>query len=50
MSGKNIDFEDRKIKKSDFYENKKVINIGSIDVNKILVSKEESYGMKNSFK
>ena len=50
MSGKNIDFEDRKIKKSDFYKNKKVINIDRIDVNKILVSKEESYGTKNSFK
>ena len=50
MSGKNIDFEDRKIKKSDFYKNKKIINIDSIDVNKILVSKEESYGTKNSFK
>ena len=50
MSGKNIDFEDRKIKKSDFYKNKKVINIDSIDVNKILVSKEESYGTNNSFK
>ena len=50
MSEKNIDFEDRKIKKSDFYKNKKVINIDSIDVNKILVSKEESYDMNNSFK
>ena len=50
MSGKNINFEDKKIKTSDFYKIKKVINIDSIDVNKILVSKEEPYGTKNSFK
>ena len=39
-----------KIKKSDFYKNKKVDSIGDIDVNKILVSKKEPYGTKNSFK
>ena len=38
------------VKKSDFYKNKKVINIDSIDVNKILVSKKEPYGTTNSFK
>ena len=38
--------ETKKIKKSDFYKNKKVIKIDEIDVNKILVSKEESYGSK----
>ena len=36
--------------KSDFYKNKKVAKIDDIDVNKILVSKEEPYGTKNSFK
>ena len=41
---------ERKIKKSNFYKNKKVNSIYDIDVNKILVSKEESYGTKNSFK
>ena len=41
MSGKNINFDDKKIKKSDFYKNKKVNRIDDIDVNKILVSKEE---------
>ena len=46
MSGMNINFEDRKIKKSDFYKNKKINNIDDIDVNKILVSKKESYGKK----
>ena len=33
MNGKNINFEDKKIKK--------VFNIHDIDINKILVSKEE---------
>ena len=40
----------KKIKRSDFYKNKKVAKIDDIDVNKILVSKEEPYGTKNSFK
>ena len=35
MSGKNVNFEDKKILKSDFYEDKKVTNIDEIDVNKI---------------
>ena len=50
MSGKNVNFSDKKIQKSDFYKNKKVVKIDDIDVNKILVSKEESYGSKDSFK
>ena len=50
MSEKNINFGDKKIKKSDFYKNKKAFKIDDIDVNKILVSKEEPYGAKNSFK
>ena len=50
MSGKNINFEDKKIKKSECYKNKKVTRIADIDVNKILVSKKEPYGTKNSFK
>ena len=33
-----------------FTKNKKVIKINDIDANKILVSKEEPYGLKNSFK
>ena len=49
MSGKNINFEDKKILKSDFYKNKKVNRIGDIDVNKI-VSKNEPYGTTNSYK
>ena len=50
MRGKNINFDNKKIKKSDFYKNRKINKIDDIDVNKILVSKKESYGTKNSFK
>ena len=50
MSGKNINFKDKKIQKSHFYKNKKVFQIDNIEVNKILVSKKESYRIKNSFK
>ena len=50
MSGKSIIFEDKKIHKSNFYKNKKLFNIHDLDVNKILVSKKESYGTKNSLK
>ena len=50
MSGDNINFDDKKIKKGEFYKNKKVNSIYDIDVNKILVPKEEPYGTKNSFK
>ena len=49
MSGKNINFDDKKIKKSDFYKNKKINSIENINVNKILVSKKEPYGTKNIF-
>ena len=50
MSGKNINFNDKKIKKTIFYKNKAINNIEEIDVNNILVYKKESYGNKNSFK
>ena len=50
MSGKSINFDDKKINKSKFYKNKKLFNLHDIDVNKILVSKKESYGTKNSLK
>ena len=45
MSGKSINFEDRKISESNFYKNKKLFNIHDLDVNK-----KESYGTKNSLK
>ena len=50
MSVKNINFDDKKIKKSDLYKNKKINEIDDINVNNILVSKKEPYGTKNSFK
>ena len=50
MSGKSINFDDEKINKSNFYKNKILFNLHDIDVNKILVSKKESYGTKNSLK
>ena len=50
MSGKNINFDDKKNQKSEFYKNKKVFQIDYIDVNKILVSKKEPYGTNRSFK
>ena len=50
MCGKNINFDDKKIKTSDFYKNKKTLQIDDIDVNKILVSKKEAYGTKNASK
>ena len=50
MSGKSINFNDKKTEKRDFCKNKKIFNIDDIDVNKILVSKKEPYGTKNSFK
>ena len=50
MSGKNVNFGDKKVQKSNFYKNKIVIKIDDIDVNKILASKEEPYRSKNFFK
>ena len=50
MSGENVNFGNKKIKKSDFYKNKKEAKIDDIHVNKILVSREEPHGTKNSFK
>ena len=44
MNGKNINFNDKKIRKSNFYKNKKINNIEDIDVDNILVSKKEPYG------
>ena len=50
MTGKSINFDDKKIKKSDFYKNEKLNRIDDIDVNNILVSKKEPYSNKNSLK
>ena len=43
-------FRWQKIKKSEFYKYKQITSIDDIDVNKILVSKKEPCGTKNSFK
>ena len=48
MSGKNINFDDKKIERSSFYQNKMINNTEHIGVNNILVSKKESCGTKNS--
>ena len=45
MSGMSINFDDKKITIK-----KKLFNIHDLDVNKILVSKRESYGTKNLLK
>ena len=50
MSGKNINFDDKKINESSFYKNKKLFSLNDIDVNKLLVSKKQSYGTENSLK
>ena len=50
MSIKDINFDDKKIKKSEFYKNEKGFEIDDIDANKILVPKKESYGTKNALK
>ena len=50
MSERNINFDDKQIKRSSFYKNKEINNIEDTDVNNILVSKKEPYGTKNSQK
>ena len=50
MSGQSINFDNKKINKNNFYKNKKLFNLHDIDVNKILFSKKESHGTKNSLK
>ena len=42
MSGKSINFDDKRIEKSYFYKkNKNIFNIDDIDFNKLLFSKKE---------
>ena len=50
MNQKNIIFNDKKINKSNFYKNKKLSMIDEINAAKILVTKKELYGTKNSLK
>ena len=46
VSGKNINFNDKKIKKSAFYKNKTINNIEDINFNNILVSKRSHMVIK----
>ena len=50
MSGKSITFDDKKSTNSNFYKSRKLFNLYDLDVNKILLSKYESYVTKNSSK
>ena len=50
MSGANINFNDKTIKKSTSYKNKRIYSTDGIDVKNILISRKESCGTKNSFK
>ena len=49
MNGNSKKFEDKKMR-TRIYKNKKLFNIHDLDISKILVSKKESYGKKNSLK
>ena len=46
MSGKNTNFGDKEIIKSNFFKNKKLFDIEDIDVNKVLIFKKGTYGKK----
>ena len=46
MSGKCVSFCDKRIKKSDFYQNKKLFQTDDTEINKVLVSKKGPYGTK----
>ena len=52
MSGKNINFHEKEISKSNFYRNIKLFNIDDIDIdiNTLLISKKEPYDTKSLFK
>ena len=50
MSLKNINFDDKKIRKNTFYKNKAINTNENIYVRNILVCKKEPYGNNNSFK
>ena len=50
MSGPNLVFDGKKIKRNVFYRSRKPFNVSDIDLNKILISREVIYGTKNSLK
>ena len=47
MNGKSINVGGKKIKKSNFYKNKKIFKIDNIDGNKILISEKEPCAEKS---
>ena len=47
MSRKSINFDNEKIKKFNFYKNKKLFNIYDIDVNRTIICKKEPLNSKN---
>ena len=52
MSGSSVIFDDKKNKNNNniFYRSRKPFNASDIDVNRIVISKEVSYGTKSSLK
>ena len=50
MSGKSMNVGGKKIKKSNFYKNKKIFKIDNIDCNKIFISEKEPCAEKKSTK
>ena len=50
MNGKNIDFNEQKIKNSDFYKNKRLFKIDETDGEKIVVSRKQPYVTNKSIK
>ena len=52
ISGKSMSFGDKKIKKSNFYKNKRLFKISDIDANKVVVSKKKrkNHMTQKSFK
>ena len=49
MSEKTISFNNKKVNNSNFYKTKRLFKIDDINIDKILISKKESYGKNGSF-
>ena len=45
----NLVFGDEEIEKNTFHEYKQTIDINMVDINKIVISDEDSYGNNGSF-
>ena len=46
MSGKSVNFGDKRVNKSNFYKNRKLFKIDKIDADKILVSRKNHKSSK----